>query len=178
MQAYTESNVVGGTDGTFFSDVLYLRQDGLLAVTNRHDPLHVENPIKSIAVSASWIVDGIRVTYNLAGGGTASIPHGSEWPNPKAIVYFSSSESLVGVFGRAGYQDNYGRAMVNNIGFVIFDKSTATTRVAGPYGNEGSTNYGAPFYASDVIAFGGFARETGPMGLSGLIFFKRLCAAA
>lgn len=94
------------------------------------------------------------------------------------ISLFTASESLVGVFGRAGYQDNYHRELVNSIGFVIFDKDTALTRVAGvspfemprlrtslsnvyskPYGNSGNTNFGQPFYASDVVAFGGFAEN-------------------
>lgn len=46
-------------------------------------------------------------------------------------LYLIDDESLVGVFGRAGFQSSYSRNLINSIGFVIFDAKHATTRIVG-----------------------------------------------
>lgn len=43
----------------------------------------------------------------------------------------TDNEVLIGVFGRAGYQNYYKRKLVNSIGFIIFNKSTLAVRTAG-----------------------------------------------
>ncbi|EIW56222.1 uncharacterized protein TRAVEDRAFT_86104, partial [Trametes versicolor FP-101664 SS1] len=101
-------------------------------------------------------VDGIAITYNLTSGDNATLDHGSQFSGA-TTVNFSTTEILINVFGRAGYQSYYKREMVNNIGFVIFDTAKGTTRTVGPFGNSNGATEGKPFTCSDVIAFGGFA---------------------
>lgn len=47
------------------------------------------------------------------------------------LVREAGDERLVGVYGRAGNQTYYKRALVNNINFVIFDTAKGTTRTVG-----------------------------------------------
>ncbi|OJT13123.1 hypothetical protein TRAPUB_10327 [Trametes pubescens] len=194
MQSYVTTTSVGGRDGYIFQDVYIRSADGELASVqsllysaledwhseslgnividdHKKDQLDLNRPIKRIAVSNGWIVDGIAITYNLANGKNETLHHGSQFKNAD-IIDFDPNEILATVFGRAGRQSFYEREMVNNIGFVIFDTVKGTTRTVGPYGNVNGATEGKPFLCSDVIAFGGFAENTDTLGLSGLFFYK------
>ncbi|KAI9062537.1 hypothetical protein FKP32DRAFT_1604047 [Trametes sanguinea] len=176
MNSFSSTALFGGKDGLISQDILFLGGDSQFVVNNSEkSQLDVKHPIQKIVISCGWVVDGFAVTYQLTNGSSTTIKHGSQFSgNPKTVdVTFNKNERLVGVFGRAGYQTFYKRDMINNINFVIFDTAAGTTRVAGPYGNVNKSNEGAPFYVSDVLAFGSFARANAPdIGLCGLFFYR------
>ncbi|THG98107.1 hypothetical protein EW026_g4019 [Hermanssonia centrifuga] len=144
MQAFLQTSLVGGKDGTRFDDVFTF---------------------------VIPMVDGIQITYQLANGGTTTLNHGGQSSSAQ-IIKLSDDESLVGVFGRAGPQTYYKRDMINNIGFVFFNDKTDTVRTVGPFGNSNNSNEGTSFYSSNVFAFGGFAVSENALGLSGLFFYR------
>ncbi|KAI0653863.1 hypothetical protein C8Q70DRAFT_1058977 [Cubamyces menziesii] len=175
-QNFISTSLVGGQDGTIFQDI-YFRADNGSYMLNAADKgqLDPNHSIQQITVSSGWIVDGISITYQLVDGGSTTIQHGTQHINA-AVIKFNGDERLVGVYGRAGNQTYYKRALVNNINFVIFDTAKGTTRTVGPFGNNNNSNEGTPFYSSDVLAFGGFARwnSSEPIGLQGLFFHKKM----
>ncbi|KAI0329341.1 hypothetical protein GY45DRAFT_1325122 [Cubamyces sp. BRFM 1775] len=175
-QSFVSTSLVGGQDGTIFQDI-YFRADNGSFMLNAPDKaqLDANHSIQQITVSSGWIVDGFSVTYQLANGGSTTINHGSQFA-AAAVIKFNGNERLVGVFGRAGNQSYYKRALVNSISFVIFDSAKCTTRTVGPFGNGNMSNEGTPFYSSDILAFGGFSRwnNSEPIGLQGLFFYKKM----
>ncbi|KAI0635434.1 hypothetical protein C8Q77DRAFT_1156721 [Trametes polyzona] len=174
MQSYITTSAVGGREGLIFQDVFIRVPNGNIIISDvEKNQLDLHHPIKRITVSHGWVVDGISVTYQLVGGGVSTFDHGSQFPHA-SVIDFDANEVLVGVFGRAGPQAYYKRDLVNNIGFVIYDTAKASTRIVGPFGNGNNSNEGKAFYVSDVIAFGGFAKEAANASLllSGLFFYK------
>ena len=65
------------------------------------------------------------------GGSTYPVSSSSCFTSLWHILFILATETVIGAFGRAGWQSYYGRNMVNSIGFVIFDSATATSRIAG-----------------------------------------------
>ncbi|KAI0666497.1 hypothetical protein C8Q78DRAFT_934067, partial [Trametes maxima] len=161
MPNFINTSLVGGRDGTAFNDIYVRGGDGKFGPLPFIETialmiLDTAHPIQQITVSSGWIVDGMAITYQLAGGTTAVLEHGSQFPTA-AVVKLNANERLVGVFGRAGLQSYYRRELISSISFVIFDASTTATRIVGPFGNTNHANQGTAFYHSDVLAFGGFA---------------------
>ncbi|KAJ3557771.1 hypothetical protein NM688_g1287 [Phlebia brevispora] len=157
-----------------FNDVWFQDTDGsiMLDDPNKHT-LDVNYPIREIRISSSAVIEGIEVTYSLANAvGAATISHGSRFSEADKVC-ISAHETLVGVFGRAGFQTEYERKLITNIGFMLFDSQLAAVRVAGPFGSLDPLCEGEAFYVSDVIAFGGFAQNDKHLGLSGLFFIKQ-----
>ncbi|OSD04754.1 hypothetical protein PYCCODRAFT_1465720 [Trametes coccinea BRFM310] len=173
MNSFSSSALFGGDDGVLSQDILFLNGDHQFVINDpKKGQLDLKHPIQKIVISCGWVVDGFAVTYQLADGSSTTKAHGSQFPKASDVVTFNQNERLVGVFGRAGPQSYYHRNMVNNIGFVIFDTETGTTRTAGPYGNGNRSNQGAPFYVSDVLAFGSIAKPDEPaLGLCGVFFY-------
>ncbi|KAH9846899.1 hypothetical protein C2E23DRAFT_540146 [Lenzites betulinus] len=173
MQSFVTTSTLGGTQGAMFQDVMMRSPDGKFFVNagTKKEQLDANRPIKQMKISSGWVIDGFSVTYNLAGGTTTTLTHGSQFPQA-ATIDFNANEVLVAVYGRAGSQTYYGREFVSQVYFDIFNTSTATTRTAGPFGNGNGANEGNTFYCSDVMAFGGFAENKDTLGLSGLFFIK------
>ncbi|KAM5543975.1 hypothetical protein V8D89_002592 [Ganoderma adspersum] len=171
MQNYGVTSLIGGvTPGTHSSDVFYMNHAGKFMLNDAaHSVLNTTHPIQKIAVSSGTIVDGLSITYQLEGGKTTAMSHGSVFSPPSSVVSFGAHEVLAAVYGREGYITTYKRNMVNNIAFVIFDTSTEKLRTVGPFG---TSNQGQPFWESDVLALGSFAQNTTHYGLSGLFFYK------
>ncbi|KAI0710571.1 hypothetical protein C8Q76DRAFT_737922 [Earliella scabrosa] len=175
QSSYIETSLVGGEDGTMFSDILFKNGDGSFIVDQARDKLDPEFPIKQVTVHYGTMIDGITVTYRLTGGQTTTtvIKHGSG-PAPgrdQADVVLGDGEVIAAVFGRAGPQPRYqNRSVVAQIGFFIFNKLSGETRTLGPFGK---STTGTPFHCPDVIAFGGFDLGTPDRGLSGLFFYKK-----
>ncbi|KAI1792321.1 hypothetical protein LXA43DRAFT_1093845 [Ganoderma leucocontextum] len=171
MQNYGVTSLIGGaTPGSHFSDVFYMNHDGKFVLNDAaRSILNTTHPICQIAVSSGTIVDGLSVTYQLEGGNTALMQHGSAFNPPSAVVSFGTNEVLAAVYGREGYHSTYKRDMVTDIAFVVFDTTTDESRTVGPFGKGGQGN---PFWVSDVLALGSFAQNTTQYGLSGLIFYK------
>lgn len=168
MDAYLHTSLIGGTDGELFNDVLKTTNgDGELI-------LDVNHPIAQITVSHGWIVDGLKVTYRvkLPGVQNVIVEHGTQ-KRDAVVIDLKSTEIVLAVYGRAGYQDYYKRKMINSINFIIFDQETIT-RVAGPFGNGNRSNNGTSFHVSNVMAFGGYAKPAEQCGLAGLSFYKNL----
>ncbi|KAI0746258.1 hypothetical protein C8Q80DRAFT_1271178 [Daedaleopsis nitida] len=175
-QDYTISSLVGGQDGTQFSDIYNRTSDGSFVLANANkSQIDPKKPFASIEVYHGEIIDGIAPTYNLKGGGTATMKHGS---GPAAgrntsKVTLTGDEIVVGVFGKAGRYSGYGRDMVVTISFAIFNKASGAVRVEGPYGDMNKSNQGTPYYTSDPMAFGGFANDSmAALGLGGLTVYK------
>ncbi|KAI0828476.1 hypothetical protein BC628DRAFT_1362786 [Trametes gibbosa] len=176
MQSFVTTSTLGGVQGAIFQDVFTRSSDGkiLINASTKKEQLDANRPIKRITVSSGWVVDGFSVTYNIVGGPTATLNHGSQFSQASTIE-FNANEILVGVYGRAGTQSYYGRELISQISFIIFNTSTAATRVVGPFGNGNGANQGEAFHCSNVLAFGGFSENTETLGLSGLFFFKDGC---
>ncbi|KAM5532448.1 hypothetical protein V8D89_013864 [Ganoderma adspersum] len=174
MQSYAVSSLVGGaTPGSHFPDVFYMADGGRVVLNDAANSiLNTTHPIHQIAVSTYWVIDGVSVTYNLEGGNTTAMNHGSSFDPPSAVVDFGENEVLAAVYGRAGYYSYYERTLVGSIAFVIFDTKTEESRTAGPYGDADGAVQGQPFWASDVLALGSFGQDSSSLGLSGLVFFK------
>ncbi|KAM5532450.1 hypothetical protein V8D89_013866 [Ganoderma adspersum] len=157
MQNYAVTSLIGGTTpGSHSPNIFYMDHSGNFVLNDGASSiLNADYPIKQISVSSGVIVDGVTVTYNLEGGGTAILSHGSLFNPPTGVVAFGTNEVLSAVYGREGYHSFYKRDM------------TEQSRTAG----DGS-NQGQPFWTSDVLALGSFAQETATLGLSGLLFFR------
>ncbi|RPD56498.1 hypothetical protein L226DRAFT_531364 [Lentinus tigrinus ALCF2SS1-7] len=167
-----------------FNDVFVQGNDGHLIVNDysKAFKLHRRHPIRTITVYYKDVVEGIAVTYRGSnsdglekGRPTVTMMHGT--PTIKSgPCHLGEKEVLVGVFGRAGPQRRYGYVnseKINSIGFVIFHTEEATIKIKGPWGNGRNDNQGTPFWVSDVVAFGGFARDDAEeCGLSGLFFIR------
>ncbi|KAI0748916.1 hypothetical protein C8Q74DRAFT_1222831 [Fomes fomentarius] len=199
MRAYIETAVVGGEEGTLFSD-LYLRHgDGSFLVNDKQKAtLDADRPIKSITVYYGRVIEGISVTYGLTNDHSTVIKHGNttgtnaaqEHKTIKLNVILpplltcpnAEGDVIAAVFGRAGYRAYYSRTLVSQIGFFIYNKKTGANRVEGhtdswgkPFGGtEDPSPEDTLFHFGDVIAFGGFAKDADPQGLSGLTFFKKM----
>ncbi|KAH9913697.1 uncharacterized protein BXZ73DRAFT_106876 [Epithele typhae] len=175
VQSVLTTSLVGGTISSLSADLYFVNSSNHQFILNDapKSVLNTTHPIKNIDISCGWIVDGVTITYQVAGtGGSSVLSHGSVFSPPSSSVAIGATEIVAAVFGRAGYQTYYEREMINNVGFVIFDTDKATTRIAGPFGNGDNSNQGAPFYASDVLAFGSFAVPgSSALGLSGLFFY-------
>ncbi|KAI0688931.1 hypothetical protein C8Q76DRAFT_698612 [Earliella scabrosa] len=173
VPSYETTALVGGQDGTLFNDIYILKGDGNFLISDAaKNQIDTAHPINEIILYHGWVVDGFQVTYKLSNGGTTTIQHGTQAPKPTSTVTFDANEVLVGVFGRAGPQTAYKRDLINELNFAIYNKATGTLRTAGPFGNGNKSNEGTLFYSSDVMAFGGFARDIPALGLSGLFFVK------
>ncbi|KAM5536421.1 hypothetical protein V8D89_009857 [Ganoderma adspersum] len=171
MQNYGVTSLIGGvTPGTYSTDVFYMNHGGKFMLNDAaHSILNTTHPIHQIDVSSGWIVDGLSITYQLEGGKTTAMQHGSAFKPPKGVVSFGANEVLAAVYGREGYMPYYKRNMVTAISFVVFDTNTEKSRTVGPFGTSGAGN---EFWVSDVLALGSFAQKTATVGLSGLYFYK------
>ncbi|KZT57489.1 hypothetical protein CALCODRAFT_517447 [Calocera cornea HHB12733] len=115
--------------------------------------------IKQIALSQGWLVDCMKVTYNMADGSTKVGNHlGSGTPN--VTIDFDSSEVLIGVTGRLGMVGYYSNdPYLCSVSFIILNHATGKVREAGPYGAGGpSSSYTeSPIFniAGEIKCFSG-----------------------
>ncbi|KAM5532449.1 hypothetical protein V8D89_013865 [Ganoderma adspersum] len=171
---YTVTSVVGAASppGSYSPDIYYLTSGGKFVLNDAaNSTLNTTHPIRQITVftSSQRTVDGLTVTYNLEGGNTAVMNHGSSISPLSDVVPFGENEVLAAVYGYAGFYAWYRGNKVGSIAFVIFDTETKESRTVGPFGD---TNREQSFSEKDVLAFGSFGQNTSPFGLSGLVFFK------
>ncbi|KAI0664518.1 hypothetical protein C8Q70DRAFT_930446 [Cubamyces menziesii] len=205
MQAYiTTTGLVGEKHGTIFRDVSLRKADGTIVVGTdsdgaqsmdsiaREDQLDLKHPIREIIVNRRQVVDGLTITYQLTDNRALTKTHGYKPTDQKNAhpVPLGSTERIVGVFGSNGYHAEYGRNIFLSIGFVIYDsaKREGNTRVVDPFSSHVNPMSGADeminadtvtrFYASDVVAFGGFhtVGSSQDAGLDGLFFYKNISA--
>jgi len=131
--------------------------------------INVDYPIRSIRVLYNDVVDGLSVIYNLSSTGTRTVDHGtlptSTDPNLKNTEFnLSANESIIAITGKAGFHPVFG-IRVNQISFVVYDKSTGHSNIHGPFGNGDHGNYGTSFRATAngiFVAFGGAAVNGNP----------------
>ncbi|KAI0332699.1 hypothetical protein GY45DRAFT_1368931 [Cubamyces sp. BRFM 1775] len=180
MQSYTTTSLIGGQDGEMFQDIFIRDANGMFLVNGLETKpeLNVEHPIRSITLYSRFVVDGISVTYQLANGENMTLDHGLQDVQSMAVIDFNDQERLVGVFGSSGFHPWYRRNVILTIGFILFGAATATTRVVDPFKPEPASSSGevTSFYASDVLAFGGFHRPGSDQsaGINGLVFHKNV----
>jgi len=164
MEAWVQTAQVGGSSGAWFSDIAEL---------NSSFKLDYSHPITQIKVSHGNIVDGLEISYKVVGDGFQDAEvktHGSSIANA-TVIDLNGNETVVVVFGRAGYSTQYKKNKIISISFVIFDSATANVRTLGPFG---TATDGESFRVTNVAAFGGNAESTSHLGLNGLCFFKAL----
>ncbi|GJJ07936.1 hypothetical protein Clacol_002143 [Clathrus columnatus] len=161
--AFVSTLVAGGSEGTYFNDLITLGWPGI-------SPLDVKHPITVIEVRHGWVVDALNITYKLKDGTTKQIKHGAESGGNSTVIQLSEDEVLADISGKAGYHSYYKKALVCQLSLVIFNEKTSTFRTVGPLGNGDNTNQGAVFHDAGTLAFAGYETSGAQTGISGLSF--------
>ncbi|KAK7692424.1 hypothetical protein QCA50_004049 [Cerrena zonata] len=114
--------------------------------------------ISKIIVNYGEVLDGLTITYETASGPKTET-HGGRTGN-EVTVTLSADENIVGVCGNYGFQSSvYGTTSINQLQFIIVNKSTGIARIAGPFA---PTRTSTAFRViGEVVAFAGSLNSNG-----------------